>query len=197
MKLRHVATLALVLVAVGACKKKEPPATNPDPTTQVDEGANAADRARADSIAMAERARAEADAREREMVRARALAREELTGVVYFEYDSEALTAAAEEELRQKAAILRANPTLSIRVEGHADERGSTEYNLALGQRRAETVRNFLAGYGIGAERLTTISYGEERPAVEGDSESAYSQNRRAAFEITGGEITVAPPGIG
>ncbi len=193
MKLRHVATLALVLLAVGACKKKEPPVASPEPS-QVDEGVNAADRARADSIAMAEAARAEADAREREMVRARALAREELTGVVYFEYDSEQLTSAAEDKLRDKAAILRANPTLSIRVEGHADERGSTEYNLALGQRRAETVRSFLAGYGIGAERLTTISYGEERPAVQGDSESAYAQNRRAAFDITGGDITVAPP---
>lgn len=196
MTFRQVASLAVVALVVGACKKDEPPVSAPAPVTE-DEGLSAAERARADSIARAEAARAEADARERAAVAARARTREELTGVVYFEYDSEQLTSEAEAELRDKAAILRANPTLSIRIEGHADERGSTEYNLALGQRRAETVRNFLAGYGIGAGRLTTISYGEERPAVQGASERAFAQNRRAEFEITGGEITTAPPGVG
>ena len=158
------------------------------------DGSDAADRARADSIAAAERARREAEERDRAAGIARV--REALADIVYFDYDSDDLTAEAEAKLRTKAAILRANPTLEIRVDGHADERGSTEYNLALSQRRAETVRDFLTGYGIAASRITTIPYGEERPRVEGTGEAVWAQNRRAEFAITGGQITVVPPEV-
>lgn len=81
-------------------------------------------------------------------------------------------------------------------MDGHADERGSTEYNLALSQRRAETVRDFLTGYGIAATRISTIPYGEERPRVEGTGESVWAQNRRAEFAITGGQVTTVPPEV-
>jgi peptidoglycan-associated lipoprotein len=137
--------------------------------------------------------RREAEERERSSAAEIARARETLTDVIYFEYDSEQLTAEAENRLRTKASILRANPSVELRVEGHADERGSTEYNLALGQRRAESVKNFIVGYGIEGGRVATISYGEEQPAVEGDSESAWSRNRRAEFEMTAGQITSVP----
>ena len=83
-------------------------------------------------------------------------------------------------------------PTVRLRFEGHADERGSTEYNLALGSRRAESVRDFLSGFGIMANRFTTTSFGEERPAVNRMDESAWAQNRRVEFVITGGQIVVS-----
>lgn len=192
MTLRQVLVLVLAVSTVAACRKKEPPAElNPVATA---DGSNAADRARADSIAAAERARREAEERDRAAGIARV--REALADIVYFDYDSDELTSEAEAKLRTKAAILRANPTLEIRVDGHADERGSTEYNLALSQRRAETVRDFLTGYGIAASRITTIPYGEERPRVEGTGEAVWAQNRRAEFAITGGQITVVPPEV-
>jgi peptidoglycan-associated lipoprotein len=195
MKLRHAAVLALAVVAFGACKKKQPAAA-PAPTMAEDTAAmrRAREQARADSIAAARRAEEERAARERAAAVARV--REALADKVYFEFDSDALTDESQDKLRTKVAILQANPTLDIRVAGHTDARGSTEYNLALGQRRAESVRDFITGFGISGDRVTTISYGEEQPAVEGETESAYSQNRRAEFVITGGEITTAPPEV-
>lgn len=116
--------------------------------------------------------------------------------MIFFEYDSDQLTSEAEARLRNKAAILRANDGVQVRVEGHADERGSTEYNLALAQRRAETVRNFLTGYGIDAGRVATLSYGKERPLVEGTGEAVWARNRRAEFVITGGSVSTIPPEV-
>lgn len=193
MTLRQVLVLVLAVTAVSACRRKEAPAEAPAPVTSVD-GSDAAARARADSIAAAERARREAE--EREQAAGVARVREAMADIVYFEYDSNQLTTEAEAKLRTKAAILRANPALEIRVDGHADERGSTEYNLALSQRRAETVRDFLTGYGIAATRVSTIPYGEERPRVDGTGESTWAQNRRAEFSITGGQVTVVPPEV-
>lgn len=196
MKLRQLATLGLVALALGACKKKEVPAAGPTPTGVDSTAIRAAEQARADSIARAERVRREAEAAERERATAVARVRETLADVIYFEYDSEQLTAEAEARLQTKAAIMRANPSVVVRVEGHADERGSTEYNLALGQRRAETVRGYLTNYGIDGSRIQTLSYGEERPMVEGTSEDAWARNRRAEFAMTGGEITTIPPEV-
>lgn len=189
MKLRLVVALALVaVVGITGCRRAAPEAAPPPVTPTSDDGAA---RARADSIAAAELARRQAE--ERELRAQMARAQEILSNVVHFEYDSFQLDNAAEERLRTKAAIMRANPSLELRLEGHADERGSTEYNLALGQRRAEAVRTFLAGYGVDANRLATISYGKERPAVAGSTESAWAQNRRAEFVITAGEISAIP----
>jgi peptidoglycan-associated lipoprotein len=193
MTLRHAVALLLVATSVAACRKKDPPVDGPGPVAAAN-GSDAAARARADSIAAAERARREAE--ERDLAAGVARVREALSDVVYFDYDSNELTDAAQGKLRTKAAILRANPGLEVRVDGHADERGSTEYNLALSQRRAETVRDFLAGYGIAPSRIATIPYGEERPRAEGTGESVWAQNRRAEFAMTGGQITVIPPEV-
>jgi peptidoglycan-associated lipoprotein len=199
MKLRHVLVCALVpLTALGACKKR--PQTSPTPATDtvtnVGGGVSSED-----SIRMAneerdrlERERAERDRVERERLeRVTAGAREVLTEIVFFEYDSDQIGSEAEDKLRLKAAVLAANPNVRLRIEGHADQRGSTEYNLALGQRRAEAVRAFLANYGIDPDRFTTVSFGKERPLVEGDDEESWSRNRRAEFGIIGGQVTVVP----
>jgi peptidoglycan-associated lipoprotein len=191
MTLRQVAVLALAVTALGACRRTPPPATPGTTPAGVDD--TRAQQARADSIAAA---RAQQDAAERARVSALARVREELTDIVFFEYDSDQLTAETEGRLRSKAAILRANPGVQIRVEGHADERGSTEYNLALAQRRAETVRNFLSGYGIDAGRVGTLSYGKERPLVEGTGEAVWARNRRAEFVVTGGSLSTIPPEV-
>jgi peptidoglycan-associated lipoprotein len=187
MTLRQVTTLALAGLILVGCKRRTP-ADVPAPTPVAVSDDDAAARARA---AEEERLRAER-ARQAELARAR----EALTELIYLDNDSETLTAESQDRLRTKAAILRANPSIRLRVEGHCDERGSTEYNLALGQRRSESVRTFLAGYGIGADRLETISYGKERPLVDGSSEAAWARNRRAEFAITGGEIATIPTEI-
>jgi peptidoglycan-associated lipoprotein len=195
MKLRHAATLLLVPLAFAACKKK--PKTSPEPYgssatgTVVDDSRARADSIRADSIARAERDRAERDRRTREA--AAGVAREALTEIVFFEYDSDEITPTAEDKLNTKAIVLRANPGVRIRIEGHADQRGSTEYNLALGQRRAEAVRAYLLNLGIDGGRLSTISYGKERPLVEGEDEDSFARNRRAEFAVIGGQILTVP----
>jgi peptidoglycan-associated lipoprotein len=190
MMLRHVATLALALLVLGACRKRPdvvPAPADAFPTAD-------ADAARADSIRLAEadrleRERMDRDRLERESARARAV----LTDIVFFDYDSYEIGFEAEQVLQAKIPLLRANPGVRIRIEGHADQRGSTEYNLALGQRRAQAVREYLTAYGIEAGRLATSSYGKERPLVDGQGEAAWSRNRRAEFVITGGEITMVP----
>jgi len=103
---------------------------------------------------------------------------------VYFEFDKATLTPDARELLIQNGEWLQTNPDVNIVIEGHCDERGTNEYNLALGDRRAETVRIFLTDLGIHGSRLTTISYGEEQPANPNHTESAWAQNRRAHFLI-------------
>ncbi|MCU0560094.1 MAG: peptidoglycan-associated lipoprotein Pal [Desulfobacterales bacterium] len=103
---------------------------------------------------------------------------------IFFGYDSSAITAEAQEVLRRKAAFLKANPAIRITIEGHCDERGTNEYNLALGEARAKSAKAFLVDLGISANRIATISYGEERPLVEGRTEEAFAKNRRAHFVI-------------
>jgi peptidoglycan-associated lipoprotein len=100
--------------------------------------------------------------------------------LVYFSSDSSDLTPEAQGTLQKQVAWLKQYPQFTIMVEGHADERGTREYNIALGARRATTVRNFLAQNGINAQRLKTISYGKERPVAVCDDISCWSQNRRA-----------------
>ncbi len=101
---------------------------------------------------------------------------------IYFGFDSFVLTSESKTILKNSAAWLKANASRNIQVEGHTDERGTTEYNLALGDRRAGAVKDFLTGQGVPASQLSTISYGEERPAAQGSDESAWSKNRRAEF---------------
>ena len=109
-----------------------------------------------------------------------------LEEVVRFDFDQATITAEAEQLLRAKLPILRDSTAFLLLLEGHADERGSIEYNLALGGRRAESVRDFLMGLGISADRLTTTSFGEERPLVDRSDLEVWAQNRRVEFVITG-----------
>ena len=116
--------------------------------------------------------------------------REEFQSVgdrVFFNVDRFDLTDAARATLERQAAWLQRYPSRTIIVQGHADERGTREYNLALGDRRANAVRNYLVSQGVSAGRLDTISYGKERPAVVGSNESAWAQSRRGVSVITGG----------
>jgi peptidoglycan-associated lipoprotein len=100
---------------------------------------------------------------------------------VYFGFDSSELNDDSQMMLDRQAAFLNVNPTLVIIVEGHADERGTREYNLALGDRRAVAVRDYLLAKGLNAARIRTVSYGKERPVSEGSNDAAWSKNRRAS----------------
>jgi peptidoglycan-associated lipoprotein len=182
MKLRQTATLALAALALVGCRKKETrPAAGPTNTpAAVDPDAERRQREAEEA-----RLRALRGAEERRALRDRITA--ELSEIIYFNYDSPALTPEAEEKLRAKAEILRRYPEVRVRVEGHADQRGSTEYNLLLGQARANTVQEFLAGYGISADRIQPVSLGEERPLAEGEGEEVWARNRRAEFRVVGG----------
>ena len=121
-------------------------------------------------------------------------ARNALTAVVYFDYDASDLTTDTRARLDAKLPVLTANPGIRLRITGHTDGRGSDEYNLALGQRRAAAAKRYLTDRGIDQGRIEIVSMGEERPAAQGEDESAWSQNRRAEFEITAGgdNITVS-----
>ncbi len=103
---------------------------------------------------------------------------------VFFDFDKSVIVAAAEKTLKRQAAWLKQFPSVSVTIEGHCDERGTREYNLALGERRATAVKNFLVALGIGSSRIATISYGKERPDALGHSEAAWSQNRRGVTVV-------------
>ena len=105
---------------------------------------------------------------------------ENLQAVVYFAFDSSEITAQAASVLNQHVSLLNSNPAAGVVIAGHTDERGSREYNMALGERRAQAARNYLAAQGVAANNIRVISYGEERPAAAGNTEDAYAQNRRA-----------------
>jgi peptidoglycan-associated lipoprotein len=104
---------------------------------------------------------------------------------VFFALDSSELSTEAQHTLDRQAAWLKQYANVKVTVEGHCDERGTREYNLALGERRAAAAKKYLAGVGIAANRISTISYGKERPAVIGSDESAWSQNRRSVTVLT------------
>jgi len=103
---------------------------------------------------------------------------------IFFEFDKSTLTPAAQDNLMKKAAWLRENPNATVTIEGHCDERGTNEYNLALGDRRADSAKAFLVDLGIAASRLTTISYGEERPLCTQHTEECWAKNRRDHFVV-------------
>ena len=103
---------------------------------------------------------------------------------IFFAFDSAEISSEAQRILQRQADWLRRYPNVSVTLEGHCDERGTREYNLALGERRAQAARNVLIALGIPGTRMSTISYGKERPAVPGSSEDAYGQNRRAVTVV-------------
>jgi peptidoglycan-associated lipoprotein len=107
-----------------------------------------------------------------------------ITGLrtVHFDYDSSTLTSETRRHLAENAEWIKSNSKVTVQIEGHCDSRGSVEYNLALGERRAKAVKNYMGSLGIDSKRMTIISYGEEKPLTQGDSEEAYAKNRRANF---------------
>jgi peptidoglycan-associated lipoprotein len=118
----------------------------------------------------------------------------ELGNVIHFDYDQDAIKPEDRPVLDAKADIMKANPALRIRISGHADDRGSDEYNLVLGNKRALAAKRYLESKGIDGSRIDVTSFGEERPVDSGANESAWAKNRRDEFEIlAGGERLVSP----
>jgi len=196
----------LLLVVAGlsvACGGKKPEPATPTPQTANADSAAAAAKARQDSIAAAEaRDREEADrvARQRTADSLAALGkttdavRAMLTTMIHFDYDKSNIRPDDAGVLDQKISILQANPNLKIRIAGHCDERGSDEYNLALGNRRATSAKQYLVSHGIDAGRIETQSFGKEKPIDPGHNEQAWSQNRRDEFEILSGGDALKQP---
>jgi peptidoglycan-associated lipoprotein len=185
----------LALSTVAACRRKPAPAPAPAPVpAATDDSAERARREREEREAAErrrleeERLRAEREAAER----ARA-ARATLEATIHFEFDRSDLDAAAREALDAKLPVLQANPGVRIRVAGHTDARGSDEYNLALGQRRAAAAKRYLTQRGIDAERIEIASLGEEQATCGEETEECWARNRRDEFAVASGTVASAP----
>ena len=113
---------------------------------------------------------------------------ENTTDTVFFAFDSSSLSAEAQAALDTQVAWLKKHDDVNVIVQGHCDDRGTREYNLALGERRANAVKQYLVSQGIAADRISVISYGKERPAVLGNNEAAWAQNRRAITVVSAAE---------
>lgn len=169
MQLNSVSKLAmaaLLSVMMAACSSTDTEGT--ETATTVQPSAPPASTQPADGMTPAERAAMEAALRKT---------------VFYFEFDRSDLSAEDRDALIYHANRLKAEPNRRIRLEGHADERGTREYNIALGERRAQAVERYLQVQGVSASQMETISYGEEQPAATGTTEAAYSQNRRVEMK--------------
>ncbi len=179
--------LAAATIAVGCGGKKPPEEPAPEPTP-APAPPPAPTPAPVDDSAERERAaRAEAE-------RVAKALQADLAAMINFDYDQSTIRTADQGTLDRKAAILQANPQVKVRISGHADERGSDEYNLALGNRRAAAAKRYLENKGLDGSRVEVVSFGEERPLNQGADETAYAQNRRDEFEVTaGGDNLVAP----
>ena len=198
MRIHSVISLVAVAAIVAACGGSPDP-EQPVPQAGVD--SSAMQRARQDSIdaenrRLAEEAarRAEADRLAREAAGRAGTVRADLLAMITFDYNEAEIRPADAATLDRKAAILQANPAVRLRVSGHADERGSDEYNLALGNRRAAAAKRHLTNKGVDGARIDVLSFGEERPLAAGGDEAAYAQNRRDEFEVTGGGDTLVAP---
>jgi peptidoglycan-associated lipoprotein len=182
--------LVLALLTTG-CAKKTPVVEEsmaPQPVAGESEQERQARLQREAELAERERRLMEESMRRRaaEQQRAGAMSREDFVNRdVLFAFDSFVLSSEGKTLLEQKGAWLSENPQVTAQIEGHCDERGTTAYNLALGERRAFAAKQYLTTLGVASSRLTTISYGEERPVDPGQTEAAWTRNRRAHFVIT------------
>jgi peptidoglycan-associated lipoprotein len=179
MTARVVPLLVTVVVLAGCGRKPAPEAPAPVP-------GRAAPAADATPVSPAD------DGAEGRRAEALAAQRRALEAPVYFGFDRSDVDAVARVHLDEKAAVMEANPAIRVRIEGHADERGSDEYNLALGMRRAVAAKQHLVGRGLDEGRLEVVSYGEERPAATGASEEAWTLNRRDEFRVVEGDVLAA-----
>jgi peptidoglycan-associated lipoprotein len=188
-----VITVLAAVLLLGACSTDPPPPPAPTgPTAEELEAQRIADSiaaAEAEARRAAEAAAREAAAREAAIREARATLAER----IHFDLDMAEFRPDAERTLRAKLDILRASPNVTLRIEGHCDERGSNEYNDALGNRRAQAVVDFFTGFGMDASRFAIVSFGEDRPLMSRSDEDAWAQNRRAEFIITAGQNDINP----
>ena len=196
-RMSGVFALMAATVLAAACGGAPEP-EQPAPVTSTVDSAAIRARQRQDSIDEANRRRAEEEARraaaERDASAAAAALRNDMSAMIHFDYNVADIRSQDQAVLDRKAAIMQANTGVRIRISGHADERGSDEYNLALGNRRAAAAKRYLMNRGVDGSRIDVISYGEERPIAMGATEDAYAQNRRDEFEMTaGGDSLVAP----
>ena len=173
---KHVLLAATALLALAACSKKRPETLPPAPTAgaPAEFDPNAAGAGTGDVSGTAIPG-SDADFR-----------RSVTSNTVLFALDQYDIDPSARAILDSQAEWLQRNPNVRITVEGHCDERGTREYNLALGDRRANAAKNYLAARGVSPGRMTTISYGSERPAETGSDEQAYAANRRAVTIVVG-----------
>ena len=185
-----IATISCVAgLALVACSKNNPPETNPQPeaapaaAAPAPAAAPAAPAVNEDSLA-AERARLEAERLEAERARLEALINQIMSEDVYFDFDRSELTEKAKELLAQVGELLLKETRFTVTIEGHTDARGTEDYNFTLGAKRAMKVKEFLSAYGIEGKRMESVSYGKEAPKAQGETEEAYSQNRRANFRV-------------
>jgi peptidoglycan-associated lipoprotein len=169
MKLMHVSAVAILSLGLAACSKP----TKPDETTAAPADSGAA------TSGVGVDAGAGAGAATALTPQQQALAAIQQKNVVFFDFDSSEIRSEYVPVVAAHAQYLVKYPTARVRLEGHTDERGSREYNIGLGERRAQTVRRALLAQGVAESQITTVSYGEERPAVEGSDEAAFAQNRR------------------
>jgi len=173
-----LAFICTSLLLMTSCAKKQVKVSKAaKPTTEVKEVVEVVE----------EESEADRQARLRELEKAQRLAQEIIefeSESIYFDFDQSDLMPDAEASLKKKADWLRNNPSYSVRIAGNCDDRGTQEYNLALGERRAYSAKKFLLALGISGDRIATISYGEEKPAALGQNEQAWAKNRRDDFEL-------------
>lgn len=194
------AVVAAAFTTIGCHRAPQPAPAPTSARSAATSDDTAVERARRDSVARADAAARAAAARADSIRRANesrasmlAAARADLTSPIHFDFDRADLLDAERPLLNRKAALMKVNPSLQLRIEGSTDERGSDEYNLALGMRRASAVKRYLTELGVDASRLTIASNGEERPVCRDHDEICWMQNRRAEFAIAaGGDIVAA-----
>lgn len=192
LRIRSLALLAGVSVLATACHKKKPE-TTPTPTTSTP--TTPPPREPAPPPVSTNNTPVNNGPTDAERAAAIAAIKNSLTATIYFDYDKSELLPDAQRLLNEKATILKANPAVRIRIVGNTDERGSDEYNLALGQRRAASAKTFLINSGIADNRIDVVSVGESKPAMSGEGESTWSRNRRDEFEIVAGADQIRAPG--
>jgi peptidoglycan-associated lipoprotein len=174
MNIQKLTLVVLIGAVLTGCPKPPPPP--PPPTEQAPPKVEAPKPA---PEAVVEAPKVDEAAERRARIQARMA---EIFKPIYFAYDQSTLSAEGKATAEAIARLLQEAPEVTVSIEGHADERGTNEYNLALGERRAQAVQQYLASYGVDAGRVSVLSYGEEKPASEGKDESAWSLNRRAEF---------------